>query len=81
MAMYIWANASALFWYLAWFGPSLITLWFLIKRQPASREVAAWICITLLTGFVGSTLLGIYLYLTRVPQNTQQSYRQQAVRI
>lgn len=52
-------------WYLAWFGPTLITLWFLIKRQPASREVAAWTVFTLMTGFVGSTILGAYLFLTR----------------
>ena len=69
MAMYIWANASALMWYLAWFGPSLITLWFLIKRQPASREVGAWVVFTLMTGFVGSTVLAGYLYLTRLPAN------------
>lgn len=73
MAMYIWANASALGWYLAWFGPTLITLWFLIKRQPQSREVAAWTFFTLVTGFVGAVILAAYLFVTKpVNPNGQQ---------
>ncbi len=74
MAMYLLANASTLGWFVAWFGPALITLWFLIKRQPQSREVAAWVFLTLATGFVGSAILGLYLFLTKNtnPQPTAQ---------
>jgi hypothetical protein len=77
MALFLLTKLSVLGWYIAWFGPSLIDLWFLMKRQPQSRALAAWVCLTLITGFVGSTILCIYLVLTKTQQlaSPQRSYK------